>query len=159
MVSCRFSLKPIHWDYILDSFPHSILGWQMCAAQKWIKMIVWIWHIYRSIDADIVWILQVSLDVVKRISKFWERLIVSYWFSLKSSQFFTMSSTKELQRRERCHAASAMSGSGASLLQMMRLPPEAPAELKRAHLKEAVMALKQLVQDDGKTTGRFKMSI
>jgi hypothetical protein len=52
-----------------------------------------------------------------------------------------------------------MSGSGASLLQMMRLPPEAPAELKRAHLKEAVMALKQLVQDDGKTTGRFKMSI
>ena len=64
-----------------------------------------------------------------------------------------MSSTKELQRRERCHAAavSAMSGSGASLLQMMRLPPEAPAELKRAHLKEAVMALKQLVQDDGKT--------
>jgi len=64
----------------------------------------------------------------------------------------------ELQRRERCHAASAMSGerchaasamsgSGASLLQMMRLPPEAPAELKRAHLKEAVMALKQLVQE------------
>lgn len=45
----------------------------------------------------------------------------------------------ELQRRERC--------SGASLLQMMRLPPEAPAELKRAHLKEAVMALKQLVQE------------
>lgn len=52
----------------------------------------------------------------------------------------------ELQRRERCHAA-AVSGSGASLLQMMRLPPEAPAELKRAHLKEAVMALKQLVQE------------
>lgn len=35
---------------------------------------------------------------------------------------------------------------GASLLQMLR-SPEAPAELKRAHLKEAVIALKQLVQE------------
>ena len=43
--------------------------------------------------------------------------------------------SKELQKRS----------DGASLLQMLR-SPEAPAELKRAHLKEAVIALKQLVQ-------------
>ena len=48
-------------------------------------------------------------------------------------------STKELQQRQRADASH--------WLQMMRLPNDAPAELKRAHLKEAVMALKQLVQD------------
>lgn len=45
---------------------------------------------------------------------------------------------------------------GASLLQMMRLPPGAPADMKRAHLKEAVMALKQLVQERPGITGALQ---
>ncbi|CAK9009245.1 unnamed protein product [Durusdinium trenchii] len=49
----------------------------------------------------------------------------------------------EIQRRE----AQSSATSGLSLLQMLRLPQEAPAEVKRAHLREAVVALKQLVQE------------